>query len=76
MNTYIKTEIGPHISGEQQLLALRRMNKALELDEVHVKLIKLPHERHLGTIQDLFNVIHKIGELPKDWLISLYVPIP
>lgn len=66
------------ITKSETIKAIRKIkdNKAPGPDKIHGELLKMVEEEHLDPLTDLFNDILRTGEIPKEWLLSTFVPIP
>ena len=69
---------GPEITNEEVEMAIKRLKdgKSPGPDDVHGEILKLLETPQITAITRLFNNIYETGHLPKDWLLSIFIPIP
>ena len=69
---------GPAITKDEIEKALKciKDNKAMGPDEIPTEILKILTENHIDLLVELFNEIYDTGEIPKEWLISEFIPIP
>lgn len=74
----LQTEASPDIlmSEVRHAIATTKIGKAPGPDDVYIEVIKLIEEQNLGILTRLFNNIYKNGDIPQEWLTSVFVPIP
>lgn len=74
----LRNTTGPSITREEVENSIRKIknNKAAGPDEVYGDLLKLIDEDNIDVVVDLFNHIYETGVIPKDWLLSTFIPIP
>lgn len=53
-----------------------KLNKTPGPDEIHTDIIKLISEENLDLMQELFNAIYTTSQFPKEWLQSIFIPLP
>lgn len=64
------------VSEVQRAIDQAKRRKTPGPDEVPAELMKLLDDESVGIITSLFNKIYSTGEIPDDWLESLFVTIP
>lgn len=71
-------EPSPKILKSEVLKAIKqsKQGKAVGPDEVYIEIIKLLNDENLDSLTEIFNNIYETGEIPQDWLQSIFVPIP
>lgn len=53
-----------------------KSGKAAGPDNVYTEMLKLLDQENLQRLTDLFNKIYSSGTYPRDWLKSVFIPIP
>ncbi|XP_060523267.1 craniofacial development protein 2-like [Cylas formicarius] len=73
----VNTE-GPTITQEEVEAAIKRLknNKSPGPDQIHGEVLKLLDSEQIKLITTFFNKIYIDGQLPKDWLMSTFIPLP
>lgn len=57
-------------------LKLSKNGKATGPDEIHTEMIKLLEEENLLPLLQLLQKVHATGNIPKDWLTSVFILLP
>lgn len=60
----------------QNVIKHGKQGKATGPDDIYVESIKLLDDENIGVLVQLFNDIYESGQIPHDWLGSIFVPIP
>lgn len=71
-------EEGPTITQDEVESAIKRLknNKAPGPDQIHGEVLKLLDREQMKLLTNLFNKVYTSGQLPNDWLLSTFIPIP
>ena len=71
-------EEGPIITQEEVESAIKRLknNKAPGPDQIHGEVLKLLDPEQIKLLTNLFNKIYTGGQIPNDWLMSTFIPLP
>lgn len=71
-------EQAPKILKSEILKALKlcKNGKATGPDEIHIEMIKQLEEENLLPLFQLIQQVHTTGNIPKDWLTSVFIPLP
>ena len=71
-------EPSPPIIKDEIVRALKEIKtgKAAGPDGIYPEILKLINTDNIVILVELFNNIYQAGELPKDWLKSIFIPIP
>ncbi|XP_072389544.1 uncharacterized protein [Diabrotica undecimpunctata] len=78
IEVYDNVENVPTITKSEVRSGISRLksNKAPGPDEIYAEVLKLIEDNQLDIITELFNRIYEIGTLPKDWYMSIFIPLP
>lgn len=71
-------EEGPTITQDEVGSAIKRLknNKTAGPDQIHGEVLKLLDREQMKLLTYLFNKVYTSGQLPNDWLLSTFIPIP
>lgn len=69
---------GPTITKSEVIYSINNLkkDKTTGPDGICGDLLKLMKEDHLDILTDLFNYVYDTGNIPDEWLISAFIPIP
>ncbi|XP_030751542.1 uncharacterized protein LOC115879046 [Sitophilus oryzae] len=76
--TIVHADSGPEITLDEVRHSITRLknNKATVPDNVQAEILKLLEDNQLKLLTKLLNKIYETGELPSDWLVSTFIPLP
>ncbi|CAG9834929.1 unnamed protein product [Diabrotica balteata] len=77
--TKINNPYGPEITNEEVTMAIKRIKdgKLPGPDEVHGEILNLLESHEITALTKLFNnIYYETCYLPKDWLLSIFIPLP
>ena len=74
----VTDEEGPIITREEVESAIKRLknNKAPGPDQIHEEVLKLLDPEQIKLLTNLFNKIYTGGQIPNDWLMLTFIPLP
>jgi len=69
---------GPSITQTEVEAAIKRLknNKTPGPDQIHGEVFKLLDTEQIKLLTTLYNKIYESGQIPNDWLLSTFIPIP
>lgn len=69
---------GPEILKSEVLFAIKsaKTKKATGPDDIPTELLQMIKEENIGILVKLFNAVYATGDIPEDWLKSVFIPIP
>lgn len=61
---------------ERSAIRRHENNKSPGVDEIYAEVLKLLEDKQVDIVTKLFNNVHEIDNLPKNWYVSVLVQLP
>lgn len=76
--TDVEDNEGPEILKSEVLFNIKsaKTKKAAGPDDIPVELLQLINEKNIDILVKLFNDVYNTGEIPEEWLRSVFITIP